>query len=211
MSLHSDVRKHHQKHAEKYVRRARGGSIEGEADKASDATIVRKGVGEHEDQLHGGKHAKLRLKRGGHVKGEKPMERLDKRARGGRMHGKGQPKVAVVVHAGDGQQAKQDGIKEGMQMGARMAAQKLAGGMKPPGAPPPPAGPGGPGMPPGPPPQMGAGPRPMPNGPPPAGLKTGGKVQKMTASAAGGAGRLEKSGMGRELIPVAAHSRRRRL
>lgn len=56
-----------------YAARARGGRTEGaaderaemNADKASDAAMIRKAMAEHDRQLHGGEHTKLKLARGG--------------------------------------------------------------------------------------------------------------------------------------------------
>jgi hypothetical protein len=55
-----------------------GGSVRAEAEK-----LVKRGVAEHENHEHGGKHTKLRLKAGGEVHGKKAHERPDRRARGG--------------------------------------------------------------------------------------------------------------------------------
>lgn len=158
--------------------------------------VVRKGVKQHEDALHDGKHSKLKLKAGGHVKGKAAAERPDRRARGGKIGS-----VVINIKApgqGDGQaddmkqqMAAKAGLQKGVAIGAQMAAAKGpmpgAGGPPPPG--PMPGGPPG-GPPPGPAPMM---PR-----------ARGGKIH-MTGSAAGGLGRLEKSGM----VNVKAHSRRR--
>lgn len=189
MSMHAEVRKDHQKHAERHVRRAKGGRIEDEADEAPDDKISRRARGgRHPDEKEDkslikkmvGK-AKIKLKKGGEVHGDKSRERLDKRARGGRAPTH-KPNVAVVVHAGGEDAAKQmgmqQGIKQGMKMGAMMGGHPPAAA---PGAPPhPPMGPGVPGGPPPPggmPGQAMGGPRPpMPNGPMPPGLRRGGEV-----------------------------------
>jgi hypothetical protein len=50
---------------------------------AEEKAIVRKGIRQHENAEHGGKHEKLTLRRGGMMKGAKPKHRPDRRARGG--------------------------------------------------------------------------------------------------------------------------------
>ena len=183
MSLHHEARKDH----ERYARRRVGGAMKD--DEAQDKKMIAKAVHEHEANDHPGKpKTKLRLKRGGNVKGKKPSMRLDKRARGGRMaHKHGKPSVAVVVNSGDTQMAHQMGMQQGAQLGAKAAAAKMAMAGRPP------MPPGGPAANVAPPPPQG--PRPMPNGPMPAGLKRGGAV--MEAGSASGLGRLEKSKMHR--------------
>lgn len=183
MSLHHKARKDH----ERFARRRAGGAMK--SDEAQDKKMIAKAVHEHEAHDHPGKpKTKLRLKRGGNVKGKMPAERLDKRARGGRL--KGKPSVTVVVNTGGTEMAKQMGMQEGAQLGAKAAAAKMAmaGGPKPPMMPP-----GGPQANVVPPPPMG--PRPMPNGPVPQGLKRGGAV--ISAGSASGLGRLQKAKMGR--------------
>ena len=208
MSMHTDVRKHHQSHAEDYVKRARGGAAK-HPDEAEDKKLIR-------SELKDVEIKPKRKRRGGMVTGKKPVMRLDKRARGGAMPGKHKHgKVNIVVNAGGGEQAKQDGIKQGMQIGARLGARQAAQQMTHAAPPPrPPMAPPGAGaMPPGPPGQGMPGPRPMPNGPMPAGLKDGGKVPHLDGGAGGGLARLEKQGKtapGTEKIKVREHERRKR-
>lgn len=173
MSLHHSVRAKDQKHAEHRLRKAGGSIVE----------PIEKAIKQHENHDHKGeKHTKLKLARGGGiVHGSHPMPRLDKRARGGRT-GKGPEEVNVIVHTGSSPAEKQVAMQQGMKMGAAMAAPKPM--MPPPGAGGPP--PGGPMMG-APPPGIGGG---MPPRPP--GLKRGGPV-KLTASAAGASGRLQKN------------------
>lgn len=212
-SMHADVRKEHQRFAERHVKRARGGA----------AKKVEEGVHEHEDHMHPGKKkTKLKLRRGGHVKGEHPKDRLDRRARGGSLGGgKKKGNVAVIVHAGgDENRAKQEGIQQGLQLGrlagARQAMAMRGGQAPPPARPPMPPGQPGLGGPPGgapgmPPAQALGGPRPMPNGPMPGALASGGKVDGVREVAGGRSGeeRYEKE-LGKDLVPVKAHTRRRR-
>lgn len=104
-----------------------------------------------------------RRKHGGGIEGEEPESRPDKRARGGKVGGKTTVNV-IAGKSGDDpmklQQAHQMGMQQGMKAGAAMAAQKLAGGMHPGGAPMGPGGPPGIAAPPG------AGMGPPPPGPP---------------------------------------------
>jgi len=48
-------------------------AAEERADAKEDKALVKKGVGQHEDQLHGGKKSTLKLAKGGHVKGLKSL------------------------------------------------------------------------------------------------------------------------------------------
>lgn len=172
MSLIHRVRKHEQHHAEK---RARGGDV------AQDKALIKKALREHENQEHGGKHAKIKLKHGGMVHGKHPAHRMDKRARGGKV-GHGKPAVNVIVQTSnpaEKQMAMQQGMKLGAAMGGPKPPMPMAG--PPPGAGGPPMGSPPPGMPPG-----GMPPR-------PPGLKRGGKVPELTGGAGGAKGRLQKA------------------
>jgi translation initiation factor IF-2 len=141
---------------------------------------------------------------GGHVKGDKPKARPDKMARGG---SKPRGHTKVNINVGAGEQEKKQAMQAGVQLGARMAAAKMAGGMPRPGAGAPmqarPMGPppgGGPGMPP-------PGGMPGAGGPPPMAARggrmyaKGGKVgpkrvpgtPHLMGAAAGGLGRIEKA------------------
>lgn len=131
--------------------RARGGRT----DEKPDAV---KAVHEHERHDHKGEPlTKIKLKRGGKVHGDKPAERADKRARGGKTgHGKGRggTKIDVIVgQPGGGRQALQEGLaagrQQGLRAGAAMGARAAAAKMAPPGprAPAAPMGPNGPGAP----------------------------------------------------------------
>lgn len=68
-------------------------------DVKQDKKLVEKAVHQHEAHDHKGeKKTKLKLKEGGHVKGEKTASRLDKMARGGKAkHHKGDAKTKVNV------------------------------------------------------------------------------------------------------------------
>jgi hypothetical protein len=138
------------------------------------------------------------LRRGGAVKGEKGMDRPDRRARGGATGKHGKPVVNIHINGGGqpgaqdpaaAQQAMQAGRQQGMQIGAKMGAQAAmqhmggGGGGPPPGAPPP----GG--MPPG--------------APPPGGPPMGAKPPGMMAR--GGEMGDDKT----EMIEVAGYKRRR--
>lgn len=153
--------------------RERGGRLETVAGVKG---LVAKAVREHENHEHGGKHTKLKLRHGGAVDGEAPRHRADRRAKGGKVDGKGHGKIAINV--------------------VIPQAPPAAGGM-PPVPPRPAVPPVGLGAAPGAP----MPPRPMPPpGPPggaapmlrPPGMKRGGR---MTAGAASGEGRIEKAEM----------------
>lgn len=151
-----------------------GRKLGGRSDEAEDKSLIKKAIGAHDKQLHGGKHTDL--KAAGFASGG----RLDKFARGGRTKHKPHTKINIVVapHGGNSEPAGPPG--------------GLPGGMPmPPPRPPmgPPPGMGG-GMPPGMP----------PGGPPPMMRKSGGRVGyakggkvPMTAGADTGKGRLEKA------------------
>lgn len=146
----------------------------GYADGGAVKPTVKRGIHQHEDQEHAGKHLKLKLRRGGMVEGKEAGDRPDRRARGGAAKG-----VTVNVKGGGEdrgreQMAAQAGMKQGMRagvaLGARAAASRMAGG--PPGAGGPPMGPRPPMA--GPPMAPGAG------GPP---MKKGGKVEHVKVRA----------------------------
>lgn len=148
---------------------------------------IKRAVGEHETQEHGGKHSTIKLRSGGEVPGMHAKGRPDRR---GSKH----TTVNVIVTRGDDQQGKQEaaqqGLRAGVQLGARAAAQRMAGaggpppGAMPPGAPPmaPPGAIAGPPRPPMMPPPGAVPPRPM-------GVKRGGEVtvREHTRRKAGGA------------------------
>lgn len=109
---------------------------------------------------------KNRFADGGKVGGGSSKINAGKSSRGGSKP-KGHTKININVGAGD--QEKKQAMQAGVQLGARMAAAKMAGGPKPGGMMPPP-GPGGPGgPPPGAMPPPGAG----PGGPPPMAARGG--------------------------------------
>lgn len=156
--------------------RASGGSTP-----ATKRNVVR-AVVSHENAMHGGRHAAVKLAGGGMVPGERAAGRPDRRG------GKGVT-VNVIVAKGDqgddgqAQMAAQQGLRAGIALGARRAAGAPPG--PPPGAPPM-------GMPPGGPP--GAPPGPM-AGPPPGMMPPPGMPPQMRAD--GGT------------VKVKAHERRR--
>ena len=160
------------------MHRARGGAIHEDAEE--DARMVEKGVHEHENHLHGGKHTKLKLKHGGEVEGHKAHHHMAHRARGGKAAGK-HTKVNVIIAPQGGGGAGARPVPVPVPSRPPMAAGPA------PGAP----GAGGP--PPMPPPGMtrpGMG-MPMAGGPPGMMRARGGKVD-MEAGAGSGPGRLEK-------------------
>lgn len=162
------------------------------------------GVGRERPKAAGKKpmHSAEPKKAGGKIGGGKPPTRPDKGARGGSKPSGHHTRINVNI--GAGQAEKQNALKAGVQIGARLAAAKLAGGagaMPAPG-PRPMAGAsmqarGAPPM---------AAPGPAPEGPPPmanrgGAFKRGGKVgpkkvagvTNVTEGGAGGAkGRMEK-------------------
>lgn len=150
-----------------------GGGIK--KDIQQDKNLVKKAVKQHEEHDHKGqKPTKLKLKDGGHIKGEKSHERLDKMARGGKAkHHKGDAKTKVNVIVAPGASG---GAPAPMPMPAPRPMP-----MPPQGAAPMP---------------------PMPSAPMNKGGKTkafknGGEVH-MTAGAGGGKGRLEKASLARK-------------
>lgn len=157
-----------------------------------------KAVHKHEGHMHKGEK-KTKFAGGGKVKGHKPKSRPDKMERGGSKP-RGHTKVNINVGAGEGE--KRQAMQAGVQLGAKLAAAKMAGGMPRPGV-------GAPmqARPMGPPPGAGGPPGGMPGagGPPMAArggrmYASGGKVgpkrvqgvPHMNAGSGGGKGRLEK-------------------
>lgn len=143
-------------------RYAHGGAVH--TDEPQDKALVRKAIRQHETAEHGGHHVALKLRRGGHVPGDMPEDRPDRRARGGSV----KPKIGAVniniKHGGEAE--KQQAMQQGMQIGAKLGAAQAGGAPHPPmGGPPMPPHPMGP-PPPGGPPMGGAPPgmppRPMP-------------------------------------------------
>jgi len=107
-----------------------GGHLDAKQDKREIDSEIRKAFTEHDNQLHGGKKTRLRLKDGGCAEGGAPKSRADRKGRG-----KAHTTVNVVV------------------AGSHPRPQPVpvpvpAGGSAPQGAMPPGAGPGGP-IPPG--------------------------------------------------------------
>src|SRR5215467_7260058 len=92
------IRTHGEK-LNRLVGRAVGGSATG--DRAQDERMIKRAFGEHDAQLHGGKHTKLKFADGGGVDdADRGAVRRDRRARGGSAGGKRGGKgthVAVIV------------------------------------------------------------------------------------------------------------------
>lgn len=208
MNVIHDARADRQHEAEAYAKRtgcmAGGGGVK---------AVVKRGIRQHENAEHGGKHAPLLLRSGGKVGGAETKARADRYARGGRTKSKGPAKINIVIATGGGEGERQMAMKQGMQVGAHLGAS--AAGPKPPMGPPPgmagpPPGADGPspGLPPGGPPteMPPRGPMGAPVGP--GMMARGGRMVGMDRgdSGAGGAkSRLEKSGM----VAVTAHTRRK--
>lgn len=149
---YSATRAEHHERAHKMLGRtgnkmARGGSAH-HSDAKEDEALIRKAIGEHEDQEHSGKHSKLKFKDGGAVEGEHARQHLGKRARGGPTSKGGKGHVTNVIVAPQGGGAPPaGGMRPAMPPQAAprppMPAQRPAGpppgampGGAPPGAPP---------------------------------------------------------------------------
>lgn len=136
----------------------------GELPKQRTEAMIREAMDEHDDQQHGGKKMRLKLKTGGRVEGEEKRERLD-RAKGGRTkHGGHKTNINIVMPPGQDHPVPVPVPAGGPPPGMMPPHPAMAG--PPPGAAGPPMGPGGPPM--GPP--VGAG-VPMPH-------KKGGRVKR---------------------------------
>lgn len=160
-------------HAAKLARiqRAEGGAVERHAkrmaaetvhdsDDDEDKQLIKKGIGQHDSQLHPGKHTKLHLRRGGAaIAGALAKPRLDRphRARGGAAKGKGKGKgthVNVIVAPQGGHPGVAPPAAGGMGPPPGAAPRPPIAPAAPPppmGMPPPGAGPSMGGMPPRPP------------------------------------------------------------
>jgi hypothetical protein len=199
--MHADARKDKQSFAETRVKRAgyeAGGRVKSDAEE--DRKAVAKGVHAHERHLHRGEK-ETPLRRGGKVEGEHAARRIDKRARGGALHGgKKHGALNLVIqnsNPGEKQQAMQQGMKVGAALGARQAAARMAGA--PPGAgaqPPPPPGAPPPGRPP-----IAPGGAPMAGGVPRPPMAKGGRLDRPET-------RPDLPDLG-DRVRVAAHTRRK--
>ena len=179
----------------------RGGGVD--SDEKQDEKMVSKGVHEHEAHLHKGEaKTKLKFKSGGHVHGKHPKGRADHKSR---------TKININVGAGQAekQAAAQQGLQQGIKVGAAAAAPKPP---MPPMAGPPPGAGGPPPMPPRPP--M-AGPGMPPGGP----MKKGGMVRRaaggrmaiphLKGGSGGGEGRIAKAAdYGEGSIKLKSHLRK---
>lgn len=174
---------------------ARGGGVSPERskkhpDEAEDKKLIKHMVGK----------AKIKVKQGGKVDGHKTKMRADKYARGGSVP-KGHTKININM--GASQADKKEAMQKGVQLGAQLAASKMAGGARPgagapmqargpmPGAAPMPpgaAGPGGGGVPPT---MQKHGGRTFAKGGKVGPAKVAG-VPHLTGGSGGGLGRLEK-------------------
>ena len=161
---HASLRRHarHQ-HGERIrgILREHGGR----SDEAEDRLMIKRAMGEHDRQLHPGKHTRLKLADGGAAEGGASARRLDRGGRSGKAKGKGSHVNVIVAPGGGGQDRP-------------VPVPVPAGG--PPGLPPrppmaPPAGPGmvPPGMPP-----AGLARPPMAAGMPPPGMMPPGMMPR---------------------------------
>lgn len=147
-----------------------GGHVKKHEDVAADKKLIKEMVHEHERHDHPGEPL-TKLKHGGEAKGKKGHCRLDKYARGGGVKKDGKTKINIIVG-----QPKDDGMGDMLK-----TAMMAKAGQMPPRP-----------MPPVPP--MGAGPGPVPPAPGAGPMKRGGRaVGPMTAGAASGEGREEKT------------------
>lgn len=169
---------------------AHGGEITEAEDERKDKGLIKRAVRQHDTQLHSSSKShvgrtKLKLAGGGMVHGEEPGARPDKKSRSGHKPAPVQIKIATGGGGGGQQEAMaahQAGLQQGIQVGARAAAAKMAGAGGPPGMPPRPpmGGPPPPGMMP----PSQAMPPGAPMAPPgaagmrPPGIKTGGRVKR---------------------------------
>lgn len=149
-----------------------GGHLGRDEDKSEDAAMIKKAFKEHDDQLHGGKTTRLKLKHGGAAEGEKAEDRMDRpkrehHAKGGHVGKKGGTKVNVIVMP----------QSHGDPGGGLAGAPPMGGGAPPPRPPmmPPPAAAMAPHPPMGPPPGMAG--APPPPGMRPPGMKRGGRTR----------------------------------
>lgn len=107
-SLRRHVRSHYGEHRVGHILGGRSGG-ESKADTAEDKRMIKRALGEHDRQLHPGKHTRLTLRNGGAEEGMASVRRLDRsgRADGGRSgrkksSGKGSH-VNVIVAPGQSQ------------------------------------------------------------------------------------------------------------
>ena len=130
--------------------KADGGRTVSATDDESDKRLLRKGIHQHDAQLHPGKHTKLKLRKGGKIDGPRAEHGAHRRARGGGIPKLGHKggNINIVLHGGAGekqaahQQGTQEGMAQGMRLGAAMGARRAAQQMqRPPMGGPPPGGP----------------------------------------------------------------------
>ena len=208
---HASMKRHAERGEKEKLHRLAGGGHVGEKHLVDGE--IKKAMGEHDAQQHGGKKTKIKLKAGGEARvegehgrhrGDRPDRKREHRAEGGGVHHKGKDgkgskgtHVNVIVAPGAGGGGPAAGMgPPGMPPRPPMAPP-MAG--PPPGGPPtggPPPGAGGP--PPGMPPRPPMAPPPGAGGPP--GMmphKRGGRAEHAKGGviehgAGGGSGRLEK-------------------
>jgi hypothetical protein len=179
----------------------KAGGHESDSDRKADIAMIKRAIGEHDEQLHPGHHTRVTLKRGGFADGGMAANRMDQRSRGGKKHPTSQTNIVISPPAHPPMGPPMGGPPIGLPPRPPMAAP-AAMPPRPPMAPPPGGMPGGmpmggaPGMPPGLPPGMPPGgmpPRPM--------IKTGGAARNgkggegadFKGGAGGGRGRIEKA------------------